>query len=67
MLLCVPQYFEEVLKYCNYVFTVIFVIEAILKLIAFGLRRFFKERYSGLSVAKDTSKPKRTPTGNRIK
>lgn len=59
MLLCVPQYFEEVLKYCNYVFTIIFVIEAILKLIAFGLRRFFKERYSGSSMAKDTSKTKR--------
>lgn len=44
--LCVPQYLEEILKYCNYVFTLVFVIEAILKLIAFGLRRFFKERYS---------------------
>uniref|UniRef100_A0A665W7F1 Ion transport domain-containing protein n=1 Tax=Echeneis naucrates TaxID=173247 RepID=A0A665W7F1_ECHNA len=33
----------KILKYCNYVFTVVFVIEAILKLIAFGLRRFFKE------------------------
>lgn len=44
--LCVLQYLEEILKYCNYVFTLVFVIEAILKLIAFGLRRFFKERYS---------------------
>lgn len=59
MPLCVPQYFEEALKYCNYVFTVIFVIEAILKLIAFGLRRFFKERYTGSIVAKGTSEPKR--------
>ncbi|XP_068606816.1 voltage-dependent T-type calcium channel subunit alpha-1H-like [Brachionichthys hirsutus] len=45
------QYFEEILKYCNYVFTVVFVIEAILKLVAFGLRRFFKERWNQLDLA----------------
>ncbi|KAF3700377.1 Voltage-dependent T-type calcium channel subunit alpha-1H [Channa argus] len=38
-----PQYLEEVLKYCNYVFTFIFVIEALLKLVAFGIHRFFKD------------------------
>ena len=44
--LCVSaiQYLEEVLKYCNYVFTIIFVIEALLKLVAFGIHRFFKDR-----------------------
>uniref|UniRef100_A0A674NCA2 Calcium voltage-gated channel subunit alpha1 H n=1 Tax=Takifugu rubripes TaxID=31033 RepID=A0A674NCA2_TAKRU len=46
-----PKYFEEILKYCNYVFTVVFVIEAILKLVAFGLRRFFKERWNQLDLA----------------
>ncbi|XP_029288881.1 voltage-dependent T-type calcium channel subunit alpha-1I-like [Cottoperca gobio] len=46
-----PKYFEEILKYCNYVFTVVFVIEAILKLFAFGLRRFFKERWNQLDLA----------------
>uniref|UniRef100_A0A8D2ZLD0 Ion transport domain-containing protein n=1 Tax=Scophthalmus maximus TaxID=52904 RepID=A0A8D2ZLD0_SCOMX len=46
-----PQYLNEILKYCNYVFTVVFVIEAILKLIAFGLRRFFKERWNQLDLA----------------
>ncbi|XP_059185313.1 voltage-dependent T-type calcium channel subunit alpha-1I-like [Centropristis striata] len=46
-----PRYFEEILKYCNYVFTVVFVFEAILKLIAFGLRRFFKERWNQLDLA----------------
>ncbi|XP_023273227.1 voltage-dependent T-type calcium channel subunit alpha-1H-like [Seriola lalandi dorsalis] len=46
-----PKYLEEILKYCNYVFTVVFVIEAILKLIAFGLRRFFKERWNQLDLA----------------
>ncbi|XP_015232826.1 PREDICTED: voltage-dependent T-type calcium channel subunit alpha-1H [Cyprinodon variegatus] len=46
-----PKYLEEILKYCNYVFTLVFVIEAILKLIAFGLRRFFKERWNQLDLA----------------
>ncbi|XP_077461225.1 voltage-dependent T-type calcium channel subunit alpha-1H-like isoform X2 [Stigmatopora argus] len=46
-----PQYLVEILKYCNYVFTVVFVIEAILKLVAFGLRRFFKERWNQLDLA----------------
>uniref|UniRef100_A0A8D3C947 Calcium channel, voltage-dependent, T type, alpha 1H subunit a n=1 Tax=Scophthalmus maximus TaxID=52904 RepID=A0A8D3C947_SCOMX len=46
-----PQYLEEVLKYCNYVFTCIFVIEALLKLVAFGIHRFFKERWNQLDIA----------------
>ncbi|XP_014895246.1 voltage-dependent T-type calcium channel subunit alpha-1I isoform X3 [Poecilia latipinna] len=45
-----PQYLEEVLKYCNYVFTIIFVIEALLKLVAFGFHRFFKDRWNQLDV-----------------
>ncbi|XP_041867645.1 voltage-dependent T-type calcium channel subunit alpha-1H isoform X3 [Melanotaenia boesemani] len=46
-----PQYLEEVLKYCNYVFTFIFVIEALLKLVAFGFQRFFKDRWNQLDIA----------------
>ncbi|XP_054606437.2 voltage-dependent T-type calcium channel subunit alpha-1H isoform X2 [Nothobranchius furzeri] len=46
-----PQYLEEVLKYCNYVFTFIFVFEALLKLVAFGFQRFFKDRWNQLDVA----------------
>ncbi|TMS15478.1 Voltage-dependent T-type calcium channel subunit alpha-1H, partial [Larimichthys crocea] len=46
-----PQYLEEVLKYCNYVFTCIFVIEALLKLAAFGIHRFFKDRWNQLDIA----------------
>lgn len=42
-LLC-PQSLDEALKYCNYVFTIVFVFEAALKLVAFGFRRFFKDR-----------------------
>ncbi|KAG9340381.1 hypothetical protein JZ751_021494 [Albula glossodonta] len=40
-----PHSLEITLKYCNYFFTSTFVLEAVLKLIAFGFRRFFKDRY----------------------
>ncbi|KAM6966658.1 voltage-dependent T-type calcium channel subunit alpha-1H isoform 2-T2 [Tautogolabrus adspersus] len=46
-----PKYLEEVLKYCNYVFTCIFVFEALLKLAAFGIHRFFKDRWNQLDIA----------------
>uniref|UniRef100_A0A8C9T5T0 Calcium voltage-gated channel subunit alpha1 I n=1 Tax=Scleropages formosus TaxID=113540 RepID=A0A8C9T5T0_SCLFO len=39
------------LKYCNYFFTSTFVLEAALKLIAFGFRRFFKDRWNQLDLA----------------
>ena len=42
-----PQALDEALKYCNYVFTIVFVVEAVLKLVAFGFRRFFKDRCVG--------------------
>lgn len=45
--LFLSQSLETALKYCNYVFTFTFVIEASLKLVAFGFRRFFKDRYPG--------------------
>ncbi|XP_059203397.1 voltage-dependent T-type calcium channel subunit alpha-1H [Centropristis striata] len=46
-----PKYLEEVLKYCNYVFTCIFIVEALLKLAAFGIQRFFKDRWNQLDIA----------------
>ncbi|KAK1805167.1 hypothetical protein P4O66_019527, partial [Electrophorus voltai] len=46
-----PMYLEESLKYCNYVFTIFFILEAILKLVAFGFRRFFKDRWNQLDLA----------------
>eukprot|EP00066_Takifugu_rubripes_P012893 XP_011602159.1 PREDICTED: LOW QUALITY PROTEIN: voltage-dependent T-type calcium channel subunit alpha-1I [Takifugu rubripes] len=42
---------DLVLKYCNYFFTSTFVLESILKLIAFGFRRFFKDRWNQLDLA----------------
>ncbi|XP_078274277.1 voltage-dependent T-type calcium channel subunit alpha-1H isoform X1 [Rhinoraja longicauda] len=46
-----PNSLEEALKYCNYVFTIVFVFESVLKLIAFGIRRFFKDRWNQLDLA----------------
>ncbi|KAM9785292.1 voltage-dependent T-type calcium channel subunit alpha-1H isoform 1-T2 [Syngnathus typhle] len=46
-----PQYLVVVLKYCNYLFTCIFIIEALLKLMAFGIHRFFKDRWNQLDIA----------------
>uniref|UniRef100_A0A672LQ10 Voltage-dependent T-type calcium channel subunit alpha-1I-like n=1 Tax=Sinocyclocheilus grahami TaxID=75366 RepID=A0A672LQ10_SINGR len=46
-----PHSLEITLKYCNYFFTSTFVLEAVLKLIAFGFRRFFKDRWNQLDLA----------------
>uniref|UniRef100_A0AAY4EDL1 Voltage-dependent T-type calcium channel subunit alpha n=1 Tax=Denticeps clupeoides TaxID=299321 RepID=A0AAY4EDL1_9TELE len=46
-----PQSLETALKYCNYVFSTTFVVEAVLKLVAFGFRRFFKDRWNQLDLA----------------
>ncbi|KAJ8345184.1 hypothetical protein SKAU_G00293770 [Synaphobranchus kaupii] len=46
-----PQYLEEALKYCNYGFTITFVLEALLKLVAFGFTRFLKDRWNQLDLA----------------
>ena len=42
--LSVPQELDDALKICNYIFTLIFVLESVFKLVAFGFRRFFKDR-----------------------
>ncbi|XP_048104998.1 voltage-dependent T-type calcium channel subunit alpha-1I-like [Alosa alosa] len=42
---------ETTLKYCNYFFSTTFVIETVLKLVAFGVRRFFKDRWNQLDLA----------------
>ncbi|XP_015427404.1 PREDICTED: voltage-dependent T-type calcium channel subunit alpha-1I [Myotis davidii] len=46
-----PMSLEIALKYCNYFFTTVFVLEAVLKLVAFGVRRFFKDRWNQLDLA----------------
>lgn len=51
--LCFSQSLETALKYCNYFFSSTFVVEATLKLVAFGFRRFFKDRYALRSSSLD--------------
>ncbi|XP_064890920.1 voltage-dependent T-type calcium channel subunit alpha-1G isoform X22 [Columba livia] len=46
-----PKVLDEALKICNYIFTVIFVLESVFKLIAFGFRRFFQDRWNQLDLA----------------
>ncbi|XP_073448761.1 voltage-dependent T-type calcium channel subunit alpha-1I isoform X1 [Aquarana catesbeiana] len=46
-----PKSLEVALKYCNYMFTTVFVLEAVMKLVAFGFRRFFKDRWNQLDLA----------------
>ncbi|XP_076872172.1 LOW QUALITY PROTEIN: voltage-dependent T-type calcium channel subunit alpha-1I [Brachyhypopomus gauderio] len=46
-----PKSLETALKYCNYFFSSTFVVEATLKLVAFGFRRFFKDRWNQLDLA----------------
>uniref|UniRef100_A0A8C1YTT3 Voltage-dependent T-type calcium channel subunit alpha n=1 Tax=Cyprinus carpio TaxID=7962 RepID=A0A8C1YTT3_CYPCA len=42
---------SKALKICNYIFTIIFVLESVFKLVAFGFRRFFKDRWNQLDLA----------------
>uniref|UniRef100_A0A3Q1FE85 Voltage-dependent T-type calcium channel subunit alpha n=1 Tax=Acanthochromis polyacanthus TaxID=80966 RepID=A0A3Q1FE85_9TELE len=46
-----PQELDEALKICNYIFTFIFVLESVFKLVAFGFRRFFKDKWNQLDLA----------------
>ncbi|XP_072230270.1 voltage-dependent T-type calcium channel subunit alpha-1G isoform X3 [Leuresthes tenuis] len=46
-----PKELEDALKICNYIFTVIFVLESVFKLVAFGFRRFFKDKWNQLDLA----------------
>ncbi|XP_070596106.1 voltage-dependent T-type calcium channel subunit alpha-1G isoform X2 [Erythrolamprus reginae] len=46
-----PKILEEALKICNYIFTIIFVMESVFKLVAFGFRRFFQDRWNQLDLA----------------
>ncbi|XP_071506824.1 voltage-dependent calcium channel type A subunit alpha-1-like isoform X3 [Diadema antillarum] len=41
-----PPIYTDILKYLNIAFTVLFTIEAVLKLIAFGPRNYFKEGWN---------------------
>ncbi|XP_062416038.1 voltage-dependent T-type calcium channel subunit alpha-1G isoform X1 [Pungitius pungitius] len=46
-----PKELKKALTICNYIFTIIFVLESVFKLVAFGLRRFFKDKWNQLDLA----------------
>ncbi|KAK5850438.1 hypothetical protein PBY51_001319 [Eleginops maclovinus] len=46
-----PKELEKALTICNYIFTLIFVLESVFKLVAFGFRRFFKDKWNQLDLA----------------
>ncbi|CAF4363820.1 unnamed protein product, partial [Rotaria sordida] len=43
-----PSNLDKFLEYCNYVFTVIFLLEFIWKIIALGPSRYFKDKWNQL-------------------
>ncbi|XP_046854592.1 voltage-dependent T-type calcium channel subunit alpha-1G-like [Xenia sp. Carnegie-2017] len=45
-----PKMLTLCLQYANYIFTFLFVLEAVLKLIAFGIRNYFKDRWNCLDM-----------------
>ncbi|CAF3665036.1 unnamed protein product, partial [Rotaria sp. Silwood1] len=45
-----PPILDRVLDYCNYVFTVVFIIESILKIIALGPLRYFKDKWNQIDT-----------------
>nr|XP_033467435.1 voltage-dependent T-type calcium channel subunit alpha-1G isoform X5 [Epinephelus lanceolatus] len=46
-----PKELDKALEICNYIFTLIFVLESVFKLVAFGFRRFFKDKWNLLDLA----------------
>uniref|UniRef100_A0A8C4PW99 Voltage-dependent T-type calcium channel subunit alpha n=1 Tax=Eptatretus burgeri TaxID=7764 RepID=A0A8C4PW99_EPTBU len=46
-----PEQLYDALRYCNYIFTAVFILEALLKLVALGIWRFFKDRLNQLDIA----------------
>ncbi|CAF0857877.1 unnamed protein product, partial [Rotaria sordida] len=45
-----PVAFDLALDYCNYVFTTVFIIESISKIIALGPFRYFKDKWNQLDI-----------------
>ncbi|CAF3600682.1 unnamed protein product [Rotaria sp. Silwood1] len=43
-----PSYLNKFLEYCNYVFTVVFLLEFIWKIVALGPSRYFKDKWNQL-------------------
>ncbi len=48
-----PQSLQYALKIFNYFFTCVFILEAIVKIVALGVRRYFKDRYTARNSARN--------------
>lgn len=45
-----PDVLDEILDYLNFMFTIVFLIEAILRIIALGFTRYIKDRWNQLDI-----------------
>uniref|UniRef100_H2YFL8 Ion transport domain-containing protein n=1 Tax=Ciona savignyi TaxID=51511 RepID=H2YFL8_CIOSA len=45
-----PKVLDQALKIANYFFTAVFILEAVLKLIALGFRRYFRDRWNQVDM-----------------
>ncbi|CAF3425077.1 unnamed protein product [Rotaria socialis] len=45
-----PRVFDSALDYCNYVFTSVFIVESISKIVALGPLRYFKDKWNQLDT-----------------
>lgn len=45
-----PEVLDEILDILNYIFTAIFLLEAILRIIALGFTRYIKDRWNQLDI-----------------
>ncbi|XP_030839908.1 voltage-dependent T-type calcium channel subunit alpha-1I isoform X5 [Strongylocentrotus purpuratus] len=45
-----PQVMVDIMTYLNYIFTAVFILEALLKIFALGFKRYFKDGWNQLDV-----------------
>lgn len=45
-----PQLLDEILDILNYAFTVVFLLEAVLRVIALGFSRYIRDRWNQLDI-----------------
>ena len=45
-----PDVLDEILDYLNFMFTIVFLLEAVLRIIALGFTRYIKDRWNQLDI-----------------
>lgn len=45
-----PLVMDQIMRYFNYIFTIVFILEAVLKIIALSFRRYIKDRWNKLDM-----------------